>query len=138
MRKFGAITAATAALFATIPFVTGATAGATESQCWTTEPVELGVEKAWKYTFEVSWCTEGSQFTSVEPKVTHEELDQACSWVGSIKDELTRPSEDITVLNLSEFSCPAGIATDGVNPWVVVTLHSDGTYTVDKTGTKLP
>jgi hypothetical protein len=140
MRKLGAVAVATAGLFATIPFVTGATAGAAENQCWTTKPVELGVEGAWRYTFEVSWCVRGSKFTSVEPKVTHEVLDPACSWVGSLEEALTKPADDTTrtAFNLSEFSCPADISAKGVNPWVVITLHTDGTYTVDQTGTRIP
>jgi hypothetical protein len=139
MRKFGAVTAAAAGLFATIPFVTGATAGAAESQCWTTEPVKLGVEGAWRYTYEVSWCAEESRITSVAPKVTHAVLDPDCSWVGSIEEALTKPSDTArTAFNMSEFSCPADIAAHGVNPWAFVTVHADGTYTVGDTGIRLP
>jgi len=139
MRKFGAITAATAALFATIPFVTGATAGAAESQCWITKPVPVTNEGVWTYSFQVLWCAGGTKITRVEGTVTHEVLNQACTWAGRLDDSVT-PAEDgtgLTVKDVSGFKCPADISAKGVNPWVIVTVRPNGTYTVVQTGKHL-
>jgi hypothetical protein len=136
MRKLGAVTAATAALFATIPFVTGATAGAAESHCWTTEPVPVTNEGVWTYSFQVRWCAEGTKITRQKGNVTHEVLNQDCTWAGRLKDSET-PAEDgtgLTVKNVSQFKCPADISAKGVNPWVIVTVQPSGTYTVVQTG----
>jgi hypothetical protein len=137
MRRLAALATATAGFLTALPFATGATAGAAEDQCWSTEVVQLGVEQAWSYTYQVSWCAEGSEITRVDPTVTHAVLDPVCSWVGSIEESVTKaPNGTRTAFNLSEFSCPADIGTKGVNPWVIINLRADGTYTIDATGIK--
>lgn len=125
----------TAGLLATIPFVTGATAGAAEQTCWSIEPIELGLDGVWSYTYQVSWCAEGPEIVSVDPVVTHQVIAPVCSWVGSVEESVTKsPDGGRTAFNLSEFSCPAEIVAKGVTPWAIVTLQPDGTYTVDATG----
>jgi hypothetical protein len=134
MRRTGALTAVTAGLLAAIPFTTGA--AAEEDGCWSTAPIELTNEGVWKYANQVSWCAQGDKITSVEVTVTHEVLDQACSWAGRVEESDT-PAKDgagRTVYDQSEFACPGAIGAKGVNPWVIVTVQPDGTYTVDQSG----
>ncbi|WP_290063016.1 hypothetical protein [Amycolatopsis solani] len=125
-----------AALVAAVP---APSAAAAERTCWTTEPVTLGVEGAWAYTYEVSWCAEGTEITTVDPAVTHQVLNPVCRWVGSIEESVTKTPDGAArqAFNLSEFSCPADIGAKGVNPWVIILLHADGTYAVTDTGIHL-
>jgi hypothetical protein len=135
-RRLGALTAATAGLLATIPFVTGATAGAAERTCWSIEPIELALEDVWSYTYQVTWCAEGAEIVSVDPVITHQVIAPVCSWVGSVEESVTKSPDGQarTAFNLSEFFCPGDIGAKGVTPWAIVTLHPNGTYTVDATG----
>ncbi|WP_439379847.1 hypothetical protein [Amycolatopsis lexingtonensis] len=125
-----------AALSAAVPVPAAAAADET---CWTTEPVTLGVDGAWAYTYEVSWCAKDGEITSVDPQVTHQVLNPLCSWVGSIEESVTKSPDGAArkAFNLSEFSCPGDIGTKGVNPWVIILLHADGTSTVTDTGIHL-
>ncbi|GLZ38091.1 hypothetical protein [Actinokineospora sp. NBRC 105648] len=131
MRRAGALTAG---LLAVVPFITGAAAA--RDGCWSTAPIELTNQGVWKYTNQISWCARGSGITSVAMTVTHQVLDQACRWVGRV-EESDAPAKDgtgRTVYDQSEFECSGTIGTGGVNPWVVVTVQPNGTYTVDMSG----
>jgi hypothetical protein len=135
-RRLGALAAVTAGLLATVPFVTGATAGAAEKICWSIEPIELALEDVWSYTYQVSWCAEGTEIVSVDPVVTHQVIAPVCSWVGNLEESVTKSpdGEARTAYILSAFSCPGDVGAKGVTPWAIVTLQPNGTYTVDATG----
>ncbi|MFJ7213360.1 hypothetical protein [Amycolatopsis sp. NPDC098790] len=127
--------ALTAGLLAASSFAPGVTATAGERTCWSIEPIELGLDGVWSYTYEVSWCAEGAEIVSVDPVVTYEVIAPVCRWVGSVEESVTKSEEGTrTAFNLSEFSCPGDIGAKGVTPWAIVTVHADGTYTVDATG----
>ena len=100
--------------------------------------VQLGVEEAWSYTYQVSWCAEGSEIVSGRPD-GHPRGARPGLQLGrqhrGVGDEV--PGRQArTAFNLSEFSCPADIGTKGVNPWAIINLRADGTYTIDATGIK--
>ncbi|HET6706629.1 hypothetical protein [Amycolatopsis sp.] len=132
MRRIGTFTAITAGVLASIPFITGAAA---EDGCWATEPIDLANEGVWTYRNQVTWCAKDGEVTSVEVQVTHQVLNPACTWAGRVEESVT-PAKDgaRTAFDLSEFTCPGAIGAKGVNPWVIVTVQPDGTYTVDATG----
>jgi hypothetical protein len=133
MRRLGAFTAVTAGVLAGVPLITGAAA---EDGCWATAPVELANEGVWTYRNQVTWCANDGKVTSVQVTVTHQVLDPACTWAGRVEESVT-PAKDgtgRTAFDLSEFTCPGAIGAKGVNPWVIVTVQPDGTYTVDATG----
>ncbi|MEU0533216.1 hypothetical protein [Amycolatopsis tolypomycina] len=134
MRRTGALTAITAGVLAGVPFITGA--AAPDNGCWATEPIELANEGVWTYRNQVTWCATDGKVTSVEVKVTHQVLNPACTWAGRVEESVT-PAKDgtgRTAFDLSEFSCPGAIGAKGVNPWVIVTVQPDGSYTIDATG----
>ena len=134
MRRAGALTAVAAGLLAAVPFLTGAAAEA--DGCWSTPPIELTNEGVWKYSDQVSWCVQGAEITSVRVTIRHEVLNQACSWAGRVEESDT-PAKDgtgRTVYDQSEFTCPGAIGAKGVNPWVIVTVRPNGTYTIDNSG----
>ncbi|WP_406631443.1 hypothetical protein [Amycolatopsis sp. WGS_07] len=131
-RRASALTAVTAGLLATVPFVTGAAEGGNE--CWSTVPIELANEGVWKYFNRISWCARGSKVTSVEMVVTHQVLNDACRWLGRVEKSDTPAKYGRTVYEQSRFECSGTAGSDGVNPWVVATVRPDGTYTVDRSG----
>ncbi|WP_409463647.1 hypothetical protein [Amycolatopsis sp. GA6-003] len=133
MLRTGALTAVTAGLLAAVPSGTGV--AAERHGCWSTAPIELVNEGAWKYSNRISWCVQGAKITSVELAITHQVLNQACRWV-RVVEEYRAPAKDgtgQTIYDRGEFACQG---TDGVNPWLAVTVEPDGAYLVDKSGTR--
>jgi hypothetical protein len=117
----------------------GGVAGAAVADCkptWTTGPLVLNDGDLWKYTYEITWCVVGTD-VRVESKTTHEEFSPRCAWAGDMTEtvEPQEGGESWEVFAMGEFSCLNEDRTkaQGVNPWLVVVIHSDGTFElVDK------
>ncbi|PRY44565.1 hypothetical protein [Umezawaea tangerina] len=94
-------------------------------------PVEIGYNGLWTYTYTLSWCVEAGSIVWVLPDVSHVEHSTACAWAGRMEESVTRGTESWVAFDMSEYTCVRGDGgVQGVNPWVVVTVHPNGTYEV--------
>jgi hypothetical protein len=140
-RGTAALAVGAAVCFTGVPLAAGTADAAAAPKCsstpWTSDPVVISRADQWSYAYRLTWCVEGSEIIWVEPSVTHEEVPDTCTWVGSM-EEWVRPGPggSWTAFNLSEFSCQVTTATvsKGVNPWVILNVFPDGSYAVVEKG----
>lgn len=111
-------------------------AGAQALTCPTTplraEPVELGEEGLWRYTFSVTWCVRDGAVAWAEPETTYELHSARCAWLGSL-EEYSGPVQggaSWREFNMNGFACRKGEGTEAVNPWGEFILHATGAHEV--------
>jgi hypothetical protein len=111
-----------------------ATAAENLRTCWSATEKNEGYYQGslnWTYLHTVRWCGNGTSVTFVtQPAVDVDVQDKHCTWQGVTEAWSDTPgAASARTFSVGKVACTADdTTTRGMNPWVILTVHADGTY----------